>query len=994
MACPFAKRSGRLQQRRPVEILLLLIGLSFFCSPSMGDPLSDPGWQLFPRRVKVLNDSFQGNFEREVIKTDYFLVQKKVVIDNLISTNGGNVLIAADELVLNAPIDTRVYMRMIPDYWVALPAGQDGVNFASLGFVMQKALPEDGLKNFDSLYLWRPFYDPEKKMFIYGQTKRPMNRPPLGLQVAEVPQLPSGQVPLASGKEYGSSYTDVRPTDGSDAPVADLIWPEVRSGTIRIYANKISLCDECKRRLHQKQVLNEFGWNRIEQKLNQLTRTFAITSLRDPKIPIGDPFDVDEAVFLQTSGLKGGRGAAGSLYDLLYGKRVGMRGGLSGLPGRGGDAGFVEIHYVNYEPTEEEEKLIRLATSVDGGVPAQSHRQRTPSFSQLLATPNRAAFKDEVPVPNLDKLHGTAGNILIDSIDTDAAIRAVHEKLVEGEIAGNYSVELLVLGAKGSPDLFSFSPVSTFQTLLAQELVRLQGDLLGSAAHKLLSAPKTSLQFSPFFASLTCNQTDYATLPNSQQNYLAKLCEFRPVAEQDPFTSYLFRIGGIYQDVPDVNLSLRHNQIVTEINRTQQLVHEAISETKDIRLLVYSAISEEQRKELVAAIEKLQAARQALQDAYEAALSKQPGMADAVKKISEVGKDFVEGIAAYYSSNWVVAAVKCDSAMRGLGDLLVAYKIPPTSPNFAQFDKAIKEVQQDMKEFVALVQATKSTIIQSKGINLRDLILSRDRLEGYRTESRFDFAKLVRASIQEYFQTSDVSILRRNLDVIRSTINETNFASTLELPSWRQLCQNNPNAIPFSKLTGKAGCVEWERQSSYVVMSKERFPDLPLLVVTKGNGTITRSFEQAFQASEIERLSLTFEEVTDSHPLYWNLDCSSENKPTSWWIVIRGADGRLTAPIQLPPPYWIPGSSDATRLTRLADGAIASKHSPWIHAISSRGYMYAVSNDGTPIVYGRSDNFDDQVFQLRDQPVVFKKFELQRRIVNGDDSWTFNLECR
>ncbi|MEY9402006.1 hypothetical protein ABIF66_001809 [Bradyrhizobium japonicum] len=960
----------------PARMFILLLCVFCLCSPSLADPLGDRGWQTFPRRVKVLNDSFQGNFEREVIKTDYFICQKKVVIDNLISTNGGNVLIAADELVINAPIDTRVYMRMTPDYWAAAPAGQDGVHVASLFFSMQQGLPLDGLKSFDSLYLWRDSYDPEKKMFIYGEVPRPKHRPPpLGTLVAEVPQLPSGQVPLASDQMYGNNYTDLRPTDGSDAPVADVIWPEVRSGTIRIYASKISLCDECKKKLSEHVFEHPIGY------------------VGTPSKPVGDPLDVNQAVFLQASGLKGGRGAAGSSYYFLGRALSGMQGGLSGSPGRGGDAGSIEIHYVNHEPTVEEENLIRLATSVVGGVPAQLHRKRTPAFDQLIAVPNRNAFRDEVPVANLDQLVGTAGKILIDSVDTDTAIRGVHEKLVEGEIAGNFSVELLVLGAKKSPDLFSISPVATLQPLLAQELVRLQSDLLRSVAHKFLSSPEISPQFSPFFASLTCNRNAYALLPDGQQDYLAKLCEFRAVAERDSFTSYLFRVGGIYRDIPEVNLSLRHGQIAQEINRTQQLVYEAINEIKDLRLLVYSAISEEQRRELVAAIEKLQAARRSLQDAYEAALNKQPGMADAVKKITQVGNDFAEGIAAYYSSNWAVAAIKCDSGMRGLGDLLVAYRFPPTSPNFAQLDVAINEVQQNLKAFVVLVHTTKSAIIKSKGINLRDLILTRDRLEDYRTASRFDFDKLVRVAVQEYLQTSDATVLRKNLDVISSTVNETNFSSVLELPSIRRLCQGDPNPTPFSQLTGKAGCVEWDRQNSYVIISKRSLSELPLLVISKANGTITRSFEQAFQASEIERLSLTFEEITDSHPIYWASDCSSDNKPSSWWIVIRGEDGRLTQSIQLPPEYWIPGSTSATRLTRLADGTIASKHSPWIHAISSMGYMYAVSSDGKPAIHGQSDNFDDQMFRVREQHVMFRKFELERSVVNGEDAWTFNLAC-
>ena len=66
---------------------------------------------------------------------------------------------------------------------------------------------------------------------------------------------------------------------------------------------------------------------------------------------------------------------------------------------------------------------------------------------------------------------------------------------------------------------------------------------------------------------------------------------------------------------------------------------------------------------------------------------------------------------------------------------------------------------------------------------------------------------------------------------------------------------------------------------------------------------------------------------------------------------------------------------------------------PHIKGISSVGYIYAVSKDGTPIVMGRSDNFDDQVFRVLNQELRFKKVELERSTVGNDDSWVLNLEC-
>jgi hypothetical protein len=221
-------------------------------------------------------------------------------------------------------------------------------------------------------------------MFVHEVGKRPIIETKPGSQtpetrVTEIFQLPSGQVPLASWKEYARRYDSKRPTDGTDAPDGDVIWSAVKSGNIRIYANTVSFCDECKARL----TGSSFG-----------------TLMETVTLPItkGDPFDIDRTAFLQASGLKGGRGAAGSMYASEVGNLVGMAGGLSGRPGRAGDAGSIELHYVNHEPTEDELNLLKLAALTDRGVPAQSHRQRTPSLAQIRSVPTRTAFRDEVPV--------------------------------------------------------------------------------------------------------------------------------------------------------------------------------------------------------------------------------------------------------------------------------------------------------------------------------------------------------------------------------------------------------------------------------------------------------------------------------------------------------------------------------------------------------------------------------------------------------------------
>jgi hypothetical protein len=912
-----------------------------------------------------LKDGFQGNYERETIKNDYFIFQKKVVVDNLISTNGGNVLIVADELVLNAPIDTRVYMRMLPNYWAPAPAGRDGDQVSSLGYAVQEWGVTDALQAFDSLYLWRDVYDPAKKMYVYSVVKRPSNRPQIGLEPTELPQLPSGQVPVASAQEYDHRYDSRRPTNGANAPVEDVIWPAIRSGTIRIYASKISLCDECKKALYLKQVLNRLGESRIADKAKQSNANFGITYPGAPNIPLGDPYDVNEAIFLRVSGLKGGRGGAGSMYNSMMGNLAKMAGGLSGLPGRAGDAGSIEIHYVNGNPTTEEKALLKMASSVEGGLPAQSHQQRTPSLAQIRGMPNRNVFRDEVPVQKLAELNGAAGELLIDSLATDAAILAVYGRLVEAEVAGNYSIGLLV-GAKGVPDLFSVSPIAILQTFIAQELVRRQHELLTSIEKKVDSTALAPLAFSPFFSSLSCIPSSFSLLPDRQQEHIAKLCEFRPLAERDPIASYLFRVGGIYRDVPSVNFGLWHQQIVTEVNRTQKLVFEAINEIKGVRLLVYDAITQEQRTKLVDAISRLQQAKQALDDAYEAAIAKQPTLGGDVVKSVTVGKDFADAIAAIYGSNWIIVGTKFESGIRGLSELL-AYRVSPQSPSYVQIDTSIREAEKTLRDFVTLVQSTKTGIVEAQGANLKELIVTRQRLDDYRTTSRFNFDKLLRATLQEYIQTSDLSTLRKNIQVIRLTIDEENFSSILELPSLRHLCQGNP-AVPISQIARKPGCVEFDRKSSYVVMSKNRFADWPLLIVSKADGTITHSLEEAFQAEDLQNLSVSFEQLTSALPIHWKLDCSDAAKVNRWQIIVRESDGRLSSPISFPPMYFS-------------------------QTISSLAYIYAVGEDGMPAVFGTNDNFDDQLFRQDDKMVMFKKVDLRRDAVGGKDSWILDLSC-
>jgi hypothetical protein len=364
-------------------VLLSLLAFTMGICTAAAQTVDERGWLLFPRKVKILKDTYNGNYERDVVKNDIFIFQPQVVINDLLATNGGDVLIVTNELFLNAPIDTRVRLRMGPDYWVASPPGAEpNYDHENLGFALTYYEGVSGsLAAFDSLYLWRETYDPKQKRFVYSVGPRPTHAAP----PTELPQLPSAQVPLASTKESGHSHDTASPSDGTDAPSDDINWDNVRSGSIRIYATRIHLCDECKKALAFASVLTPTALRRFPELVDKVTvylggRNFLNP---DPNAFLGDPFDIERAVFLQASGLKGGRGAAGSSYAAPLGKLLDKAGGRSGMPGRGGDAGSIEVHFINTEPNSEEKDLLSRGVLADGGRPAQSSLQRTNSVHGL-----------------------------------------------------------------------------------------------------------------------------------------------------------------------------------------------------------------------------------------------------------------------------------------------------------------------------------------------------------------------------------------------------------------------------------------------------------------------------------------------------------------------------------------------------------------------------------------------------------------------------------
>jgi hypothetical protein len=822
------------------------------------------GWRVFPREIDALKSSYQGNYDRKIVKQDYFIFQHSVTIDHWLKTNGGDVLIVADEVIINAPIDTRVRFRMVSNYWVANPCCSDlavfdqgQTNLQSLDFLLWRSpVPFGG---FDSLYLWQEKYDDQSKRFVYEVPARhsiKVDDRPTKDKPIELAELPSGQVPLAVSPS--GIYTDARPPNGADAPQADIIWENVRSGNIRIFANKLRLCGDCITAVAAPiKALSQNAYASIPERFGSNYPA----SPQGPNDTPGDAFDIEQSVFFEVSGIKGGRGAAGSLSACpsiyspddtstctLLRQRLG---GLSGKPGRGGDAGSIELHFVNYAPTADELHVLTQASHYEGGFPPQTHQQRTPRYggSSLLWS-RRGGFENEVPVPNLNSLKGNGGALRIDQLDTNQAISAATSLLLKAGLEGNYSTDLLVLQARSDPSVFSVSPVDTMRTFLAEELISLQKQLTNSIAPALSNQQVPATTRSDFFSTLSCIDLRNASMsmPKDQRDYLSHICEFDLYTNHDGVRSFLYHIKGLYNLVPlDINSKISTNEISAELSITQQLITQVAAEVSELHQFFYESVTDVQQHELSTALEALKAKRAALEAAFEERRDS-AGLGSALQTLRDGFSNLAQGEQEIAAANWIAAAPQLYEGLRKLGTVFTASRIPLNSPDLASLDIAISEATSALNNFVERVADVKRAMVASQRANLSNLIAARSRFEQYRTNARFAFADTVRAVMQQHLQTADNDTLTNNVGITNSLINSASVPQPLNIGALTNMCQGAPPRLYSNSRrneTGLAGCLAFSRdpQHAYVITtSNNRARDFPLLVVSPGEGTIAASF--------------------------------------------------------------------------------------------------------------------------------------------------------
>lgn len=810
-----------------------IIGVMICATGCLAQALERTVRHEYPRSSELLKAEYNGNYERVAIKRDIFLVGSRVIINEPLNSNGGNVFVVTNELVINAPIDTRIQFSMTSDYWISKPKGSGSGDLSDTAVDSPRAK-----RAFDELYLWRESYDGKQRRYVFAPTSAPGPKKPTRLF-----QLPSAQVPLSPDTLHGRNpeWFRVMPANGGDAPDNFINWTNVRSGNIKIFAAKVSLCEECIKALS------------IGSTLSRITRPAD-----------GDPFDQERAIFLHAGGLKGGRGAAGSLP--LYAPKsrlAGTFGGYSGLPGRGGDAGNVDIIFVNQDRTDAEEAqraTIRAATNIEGGAPAHIHRQRTPPFSALAASGSRSAFfANAEAIPNHEKLFGAEGSITIRDANSDEALNEIATLLALADLTPDYDIGQILDGAREAATQTSLSPSDVLRPLLTIELQRLQLDLVNSVVPSLRNETPR-IHFGPFFKTLSCKSDSYFGLKRIDREYLRRICQFEEVQGSDALRGYFYRVEGLFRTVPrDVNVGLRHAETVNQLEELQKLSTVLIDEISKTRLMLYQQISGETKGRMVSNLRELEKRNASILAAIKkaaAANNDKDFFTEVVGPATSMVQDFSEAFIAAYSEQWVVAAMKFDSGWKKLSTLIVCCKFR-RHDNTPMLDQEIAQMRAAIVAFADLVRTNREAMILGQRRNLRRFMELREDIERRAREQRFRFEDIIRAVIQDYLQSpaNEWDRLETNLNIIRSSLeSDRNVYTQLDVGVTRDQCQVQQQPVPLSRFESVIGCAELEGQNlPYAYISKlDRAKDFPLIVVGKSSPFVIVPFQHAFRRRDIE----------------------------------------------------------------------------------------------------------------------------------------------
>jgi hypothetical protein len=371
-----------------------------------------------------------------------------------------------------------------------------------------------------------------------------------------------------------------------------------------------------------------------------------------------------------------------------------------------------------------------------------------------------------------------------------------------------------------------------------------------------LQGSATTIEFPRFFSTLSCDSGSYSDASLTTTKYLSSICDFRSVDGKSAVYAYLLRAGGLLTAVPvDVNVGIRHDEMVAELSRIQKLLTAVVDELKQSNIQVFDSITAAQKDKLLHQIDVLQARLRSLD---EAAKKSSGELGDILKRINGIGENLASGYTELAAEKWLPGAQHMYLGVTEFGRLLDG-NFPAVPPeDRANLQIAIDQAKRALVNYAATARLVRDEMVASKTANLRELMEVRARIVERRQQGELNFLSLLRASIQDYLQTLSRApeALKSNLDLIAKSLQGTSGELVpLKVQLFRDLCSSQA-PVNFGGVVGKSGkigCANIQQvgQDYVIVSSAAISKEFPVLVVGSGSASIPVSFGYVFDGKDL-----------------------------------------------------------------------------------------------------------------------------------------------
>ena len=781
-----------------------------------------------------------SRYKKDLQKRDVVILslEPQYVVDQPILSNGGDVIIVANKVVINAPIDTRPFIDHSGSHFEARAPNCYSV---------------DQVYTTNHYAAYQDFF--QKTSEIWDEKKQSYST----TTASAFPEMPSGFSVCALPKK---SSTGGVITNKGFFPVDHLVSSSIRPGDIRIYTNEITVCPNC--------LAPDYSWDG-----------------RKPECPECDGSTIVDRTLLNARGLRGSRGFPGhwGCYENEFdcGPPKNTTGGAPRVGATsGGQPGNVIVSLINNPTqanTENDPNVPPAAKQLAGristaeGEPAGDQdvdvQCKGDGFFYICAdtVPDRRWF---VWGPHAGNKPLGAGDITIRNINADSFVTEVGRSLMAMEIGRVYTYEDLLSQAARGDYLGNLSPLDQFDGFLYEAIRQASANLLddvltlNTAAGPGGNGPYSS----PLFFGLGAAASAHPGLGSNENILLERLSRLsfapRTTAPISALQYYFILNGGLVSNIyKDPTSDQKFLEIMKELKSLEIQLGQILDQLIHTRYDFFEYTSNQDRQ-------RLQANIKALQDALQAALAKANDDNDIFKKIPKVldkVQDAVTNVVQAYKD------FSSDHPERSLGDVgkivsdvgdvrnILSEKTDPS--NIQRLLDAAQKAYDDFEKAVAI---TRQQIIELRNAAIQDILTQRRQLNSMILGDLVLMEDLIRAAVFAYQSQAlpDRAIFERNVNSISRMLglDEQYPVNFVQYALGDPVCDPGAKVTKLSDLTSTAeliDCVEYDPVGQDTIVwvkgtAASFLKSFPALVL-KGNSIKGRvNFHSVFAGTDFEVL--------------------------------------------------------------------------------------------------------------------------------------------